>query len=191
MAVTFIDTAGIRQTPDIIEEQGIIRVWEKFDEADLVLLVLDGSREMDDDDRLLMEKTMGKKSIFIINKSDLPSRLRDADFTALKAREEPLLISAKWKTGLDSLLARISQIIAADVSLDGEAVSVSRLRHVDILERTAENLRRARENLRDDLSPEIISVDLQDALFCLDELSGRGLPEEVLERIFAQFCVGK
>jgi tRNA modification GTPase len=191
MPVTFTDTAGIRQTPDAIEEQGIIRVWEKLDEADLVLLMFDGSRELDGDDRLLMEKTRGKRSIFLINKSDLPLCLQSADFAVMKPPEEPLLISAKIKTGISSLLAKISQIVAADASLDRETVSLSRLRHVDILRRAAENLRRARENLRDDFSPEIVSVDLQDALSCLDELSGKGLPEEVLGQIFAQFCIGK
>ena len=189
--VTFIDTAGIRQTPDTIEEQGIIRVWEKLNEADLVLLMFDGSRTIDDDDRLVLEKTQGKKRILLINKTDLPLLIQATDFPSMGAIEKPLLISAKFKTGLSSLLEEISHLVALDASLHRETVSISRLRHVDILQRVAENLQRARKNLHEDFSLEIAVVDLQDALFSLDELSGKGLPEEVLGRIFSQFCIGK
>ena len=185
--IIFTDTAGIRQTPDAIEEQGIIRVWEKFAEADLLLLVFDGSREMDDDDRLILEKTEGRKAIIVINKTDLPSRIQEDDFSP----EKPLLISAKFKTGLSALLQRISHLLVSDLSLNREAVCISRLRHGDILKKAAENLRQALKNLHDGFSVEIAVVDLQDALSHLDELSGKGVAEEVLERIFSQFCIGK
>ena len=186
--ITFIDTAGIRQTPDAIEEQGIVRVWGKLDEADLVLVMFDGSRDMDDDDRLILEKTQEKKRILLINKTDLPPQIQASDFSSM---ETPLLISAKLKTGLSALLQKISHLVAHDGSLYKETPSISRLRHADILQKVTENLQRALKNMREDFLTETAIVDLQDALFHLDELSGKGLPEEVLGRIFSQFCIGK
>ena len=189
--VTLTDTAGIRQSPEAIEEQGIIRVWEKLEEADLVLAIFDGSRAMDDDDRLILEKTQGKKRIIIINKTDLPPRLEASDLSPREGTEQPLLISAKFKTGLSPLLQEISRTVVYDGSLHKESVCLSRLRHADILQEAAKNLRQARKNLREDCSAETAAVELQDALCHLDELSGKGLPEEVLARIFTQFCIGK
>jgi len=190
--LTLVDTAGIRESADLIEEQGISLVWRKLSEADLVLLVFDGSRELDDDDLLVLEKTKDKESVMaVINKEDLPSRLDWNDLLKHRPHLKPIPISAKFKTGLDGLRGEMTRIAALSESVDFDTASITDLRHFQALSRGADFLTRGRDNLLAARPPEIVSVDLREALDRLDEIAGRGLPDEVLNRIFSHFCIGK
>jgi len=189
--VTLIDTAGIRESSDMIEEQGISLVWRKLSEADLVLMVFDGSRELDDDDLLVLEKTKDMESVMVINKEDLPPRLDWNLLMKYRPRSKPIPISAKFKKGLDSLRDEMTRIAASSGSIETDAVLITDLRHFQALSQGADHLRRGRDNLLAGHPPEIVSIDLRDALGRLDEIAGRGLPDEILDRIFSSFCIGK
>lgn len=189
--VTLIDTAGIRESADVIEEQGISLVWRKLSEADLVLMVFDGSRELDDDDLLVLEKTKDMESVMVINKEDLPPRLDWNLLMKYRPHSKPIPISAKFKKGLDSLRDEMTRIAASSGSIETDAVLITDLRHFQALSQGADHLKRGRDNLLAGHPPEIVSIDLRDALGRLDEIAGRGLPDEILDRIFSSFCIGK
>lgn len=190
--VTLIDTAGIRQSADAIEEQGISLVWRKLSDADLVLMVFDGSRELDGDDLLALEKTKDRESVMaVVNKKDLPSRLDWQELLKYRPHLKPIPISAKYRDGLDCLRDEMTRIAALSENVDFDAASITDLRHFQALSRGADRLARGRDNLLAGRPPEIVAVDLREALDSLDEIAGRGLPDEVLDRIFSRFCIGK
>jgi len=190
--VALIDTAGIREAADMIEEQGIARVWQKLQDADVVLLVFDGSRNLDADDRLILEKTKNKERVIVvINKEDLPLRCDITDLLKERPLLKPIPISAKFKTGLSNLKDEMSRLTATPEVAACEDVRIANVRHFRALSETAEFLTRGRDNLLAGMPPEIVSVDLRDALRQLDEIGGRTLPEAILDRIFSTFCIGK
>jgi len=190
--LTLIDTAGIRESADVIEEQGISLVWQKLAEADLVLMVFDGSRELDDDDLMVLAKTKDKESVMaVINKEDLPSRLNLDDLQKYRPHLKPIPVSAKFRTGLEDLREEMTRIATSPENVDTDTVLITDLRHFQALSRGAGSLTRGRDNLLAGRPPEIVSIDLREALDRLDEIAGRGLPDEVLDRIFSSFCIGK
>jgi len=190
--VALIDTAGIRESADAIEEQGIALVWQKFQDADVVLLVFDGSRNLDADDRLVLEKTKDKEQVIaVINKEDLPRQLDIADLLKERPLLKPVNISAKFKTGLGTLTDEMSRLAATPEAFASDSVCITSIRHFRALSQASEFLARGRDNLIQGMPPEIVSVDLHDALSQLDEIGGRTLPEDILDRIFSTFCIGK
>ena len=154
-----------------------------MDEADLVLLVLDGSEPLHDTDRQLIEKSVPRNTITVMNKCDLPDRAALHDKSIVK-------ISAKDRTGLDALKERI-----VDAATGGHPVSahsvVTNTRHVHALEKTLHSLESFQEGLSVNTPPEFLSVDLRAALDALGEILGATTPEDVLDRIFSTFCIGK
>jgi tRNA modification GTPase len=190
--VSLMDTAGIRESADLIEEQGIALVWQKLTAADLVLMVFDGSRELDADDLLVLEKTKDKEQVIaILNKEDLPQRLNGDDLVKGRPLLKPLAISAKFKTGLSALKEEMARLAATSEVFDSDTVYITNIRHFQALSQAAEFAMKGRDNLLGGLPPEIVSVDLREALDRLEEIAGRTLPEEVLNRIFSTFCIGK
>ena len=190
--VSLIDTAGIRESADLIEEQGIALVWKKLAEADLVLMVFDGSRELDADDLLVLEKTKDKKQVIaVLNKEDLPQLLDGKELLKSRPFLIPMALSAKFKTGLSSLKEEMARLAATSEVFDADTVYVTNIRHFHALSRAAELVMKGRDNLLGGVPPEIVSVDLRESLERLDEIAGRTLPEEILARIFSTFCIGK
>ncbi|HRR40292.1 MAG TPA: tRNA uridine-5-carboxymethylaminomethyl(34) synthesis GTPase MnmE [Syntrophales bacterium] len=191
VAVRLADTAGIREAGDVIEEEGIGRVWERVARADAVVFLLDGSEGLSSDDIRILEGLKGKKVIVAVNKSDLPQRLGRADVEGVFPGPRPLMISAKFGSGIEDLKKRILETV-----LDGEEMGrgeevLCNVRHKDAFERTAEFLAQAGESLASGLSPEFAAQDIRDALRCLGEITGETTSEDILDRIFASFCVGK
>jgi tRNA modification GTPase len=191
--VRLTDTAGIRPPENAIEQEGIDLVWERLAAADAVLLLLDGSAALTPEDRELPAKMQGKTIIPVINKSDLPQRLDEAMLTGLLPGAAPPLIriSAKYGDGIESLTAAIRDTLLATPAEEAPAAMIAHLRHKVALEGAAERLVRARDGLRDGLPPELAALEVREALDALGEITGRTTSEEVIERIFANFCVGK
>jgi tRNA modification GTPase len=190
--VALMDTAGIRESADEIEEQGIALVWQKLAEADLVLMVFDGSQELDADDLLVLEKTKDKgQTILVLNKEDLPQQLDRNELLKSRPHSKPMAISAKYKTGLAALKEEMARLSATSESFDADTVYVTNIRHFHALSQASELVTRGRDNLMGGLTPEIVSIDLREALERLDEIAGRTLPDEILNRIFSTFCIGK
>src|SRR5499427_2426692 len=180
--VTLVDTAGLRATEDEIEAEGVARARQAMGSSDLVLVVLDGSRPLEDDDDILMQVDDNKRLI-VSNKCDIAAQPRLDGY---------LRVSAKTGFGLDTLRAHL--IEALDVEPLRDSPTISNLRHIKLVERAHVSLSRARDavGMRGCAMPEeFVLADLQQAQAALDEVSGRRAPDDLLNHIFSRFCVGK
>jgi len=190
--VRLMDTAGLRRAVDSIEEEGVRRAKERVADSDFVLLMLDGSRPLDADDMEIFEEIKGKKKVVAVNKTDLPLEI---SLEAVKNRfqESPVVsISALRNVGIDDLKEAIYHyLIHRDVRSSPEHLIVANIRHKTALAQIKENLTNAVEGLEQGTSLEFIAFEIRSALEVLGELVGETTSEEVLNRIFEQFCVGK
>ena len=190
--VRLMDTAGLRKAKDFIEQEGVRRAKERVADADLILLILDGSRELDEDDLEIILEIKEKKKVVIINKKDLPLKL---SLEEIKKRfpEDPLVsISALKNEGVEDLKKAIySSLIHRDIRVSPEHLIVANIRHKTALTQINENLLNALKGLEEGASLEFIAFEIRSALDALGEMVGETTTEEVLNRIFEQFCIGK
>ena len=185
--VKIIDTAGIRETEDIVEKIGVEKSREKIDEADLVLLVLDSSRELDKEDKEIIDAVKNKKSIVIINKIDLDSKI---DNSILNNFENIIKISAKEDIGIDGLKNEIKNMFFSG-KIDSESLIISNSRHKQALIRAGENCNEALMRLNNNEYLDLISIFVTAALKALGEITGSELEEDLVNKIFKEFCCGK
>ncbi len=192
------DTAGIRQTTDEIEQIGIERALAGIEQAELIVALFDLSQPFDADDALICEKIKGKKCILVGNKSDLPQKF---DATCLldnlqyvgAVREPPLHIAALYGTGMDDLGDRIQAVVLGEETGRGryQGVIITKIRHKVALEHAAESLKCAEQGLADGLPLELIAVDLRASLDHIGAVTGQVSSEDILDRVFQEFCIGK
>jgi tRNA modification GTPase len=191
--VRLTDTAGIRKPENLIEEEGIRLVREKLAAADIVIVVLDGSEALSTDDIKLIKENLTKKLLPVVNKTDLPRVLDDNALKHLLPGEvpPPLEISAKFGEGIPELRDSIRSLVLSGSVDHAPVYIVTNIRHKTALDKTSALLLRARESLRSEISPEFAAFDIREALDCLDEITGKTMNEDVLDRIFSTFCIGK
>lgn len=200
--VKIMDTAGIRDVENIAEKEGVRRSLMAMQDADLVLLVLDGSERLHDTDRELISKAFGKNAIFVINKTDLREKIDPEaifeNFSSEKRGQEgrpgnaPLVIriSARSGTGLDKLKIAIAGTVA-DRPAEGTMDTVTNMRHVRAIQKAHASVVSFIKAARKGASPELLSVDLHDALSSIGDIIGTTTPDDILNRIFSSFCIGK
>ncbi len=185
--VVFVDTAGLRDAGDEIEAEGIRRSRDAGEHADLILHVLDGSRELVREDQRILDDFSGKKRILIINKSDLERRLE------LPEALEGAVVATSCATpgGTDSLKLRIKETVwSGEIRADMLEVMINS-RHQDALRRASAAIRRVVEALEADLTLELAAMDLRIAVAAVGEIVGKTTTEDLLDSIFSQFCLGK
>ena len=188
--LTLVDTAGLRPTTDAIEEEGVRRAEGSLAVADLVLVVLDRSRRLDEDDRRVLESTRGRARLLVVNKTDLAPAWSDIPG---HDAEEWVEISVRTEAGLDALGARIAATLSGAAKWKDEPL-VTNVRHAALLSAAQAALVRAREALTASggtLPEEFLLADLQDSQACLQEITGRRTSEDLLRHIFERFCIGK
>jgi len=190
--VHLMDTAGIREPQNVIEQEGINLVWERLADADVVMVMLDVSKPMTDEDDMMIDKNQSGTLIVVLNKIDLP---RAWETKTVEKRFPPetkfLEISVKSGTGLEALKKTVLDLsVREGVGNDGEVVIVN-LRHRLALEKAHKNIQNAKENIASGMSEEFAAFDLREALDHLDEITGRKINDEILDKIFSSFCVGK
>lgn len=182
------DTAGIRDTADTVEKIGVSLAREKLAAADLVLLVLDGSRPPDAEDTALLDATEGKRRIAVINKDDLP---REMTVSEIKKRIPcTVALSAKDPAGIDALRPALEQTLGA-AGLDFSQELLASERQRDCCEAARAHVEHALSALSSGVTADAVSVDIDAALDALFTLTGRKATEEVVNAVFEQFCVGK
>ncbi len=187
MSFRFQDTAGLRNTDDIVEQIGVDRAGEYAQKSDFILAVFDGSRALDGDDELTFAKTLDKDTVCVINQCDKPLVI---DVDSLKSRfGDVMLISAKTGEGIDALSKYIRNQFTQKVSYDDGVISNPR--HVDALRRATDALQSAYDAIKYAMTADVITVDLEMALDALGELTGQTVSEDVISGIFSRFCVGK
>ena len=177
-----IDTAGIRNSRDEVEKIGINRARDVAANAELILALFDGSKNLTDEDSEIFKLIKPDSSIILLTKSDLPQV--DIDIDA----EKIIHISTKTGAGIDKLLAEISKKVG---TIDVEANFVRDEREADILRRAVKNLESARETIKSNVGIDFVSIDLRAALELFGELTGESVTEDVINEIFSKFCIGK
>ena len=184
--VQLLDTAGVRESKEEIEREGIRRTRQVIAKADLILFVLDGSEQPNDEDRTLWKETEGKARFILRNKSDL-SGFRESSWP-----DEPgMRVSAKTGEGIHDLRKRILEHMEERVRFAREDFLISNIRHREILELVLLALRRAAESVEKGMSEEFAMVDLHQALGKVGEITGEVTIEDVYQHIFSNFCIGK
>ena len=187
IAVTLVDTAGARETLDVVEREGVSRASQARAIADLVLVVIDGSEALTDDDQLLLEQTAGHRRIVVANKADRPAAAGAAPLLISGA----LPMSATRGDGLEELRRAIAHELTGEESLH-DSPDISNTRHVTLLEEALAHLEAARDAAGAERTPEeFLLSDLQAARARFDEVVGVRTSEDVLRHIFEKFCIGK
>lgn len=185
--VILTDTAGVRPTTDGIETLGIERTHRALSDADLVLVVLDGSDEVGPADRDLLSQTAESRRIVVMNKADLES-FRAADGCLGVA--QTINVSARTGEGLDDLRAAMLESLNS-AGVDNQGLLITNARHYDLLCRTKQEVELAQAAFRDRHSEELVLVPLHNALKYLGQITGETTTEDILSEIFATFCIGK
>ncbi|BCA81211.1 tRNA uridine-5-carboxymethylaminomethyl(34) synthesis GTPase MnmE [Desulfuromonas sp. AOP6] len=188
LPLRLIDTAGVRHTEDVVEVEGVNRAKAKIDTADLVLLVVDGHKGITPDDRLALSLTQHVPCLLVVNKSDLPPAPLDHHFHTLPQ----VKVSVHSGAGIEDLRANIKNLLVDEKALEGpESFLLSDRRHYQSLLRCRDCLNAFLCNASHDLPPELLAVDLREAVSRLGEITGETTPDDVLDRIFSRFCIGK
>lgn len=185
--VKITDTAGIRETEDVVEKIGVERSREKLEEADLVVLMLDTSRPLDDEDREIIKSIKNKKTIVLLNKVDLERKLQLEELDGLHNLIE---ISAMTGLGIEDLKQKIKELFF-NGEVDNESLIITNSRHKQALYRALENCKTAEERLKMNEFLDLISIYVTSGLRALGEITGAELEEDLVNKIFSEFCVGK
>ncbi|MFA5322597.1 MAG: tRNA uridine-5-carboxymethylaminomethyl(34) synthesis GTPase MnmE, partial [Smithella sp.] len=189
--VNLVDTAGIREPQNIIEKEGINLVWESMADADVVIVMLDVSKPMTHEDKIIIDKNKSGKIIVAINKIDLPRAWETKTVEKTFPQKTKLLeISAKSGTGLEELKKTIMDLSVSDEFENTDGAMITNLRHKLAIEKTLKNIQNAKESIADGVSVEFAAFDLREALDNLDEITGKKINDEVLDKIFSSFCIG-
>lgn len=187
--LVLVDTAGIRTTEDIVENIGVEKSIEQIEKADLILFVIDGSSELSSEDLKIYEHLSNKKTIGIINKTDLEQK---SDFKSLKDIKNWIEISAKEQIGIQQMEDQIySTIIKDEINDSSQKIVITNIRHKSALEKTKDAIRNIFETINSGLPMDLIAVDLKEALDSLSEVTGEISTEDLLDHVFSNFCVGK
>ncbi len=190
--VNLVDTAGIRKPKNTIEEEGIKLVWENLAGADVIIILLDGSKPITSEDKEILQKNKSGNILIAINKTDLPQAWEARTIAGLLHREVKILsISAKFGTGLEELKNMIVDSRVSKNTIDTGDTMITNIRHKIALEKTLANILTAQKNFLKDMSPEFTAFELHEALDNLDEITGKKINDEILDKIFSSFCIGK
>lgn len=180
-----IDTAGIRETEEIVEQEGIRRSKHAMDKADLILLVFDAAKPFGAEEETLLKQASMEKTIVIWNKIDLPV----SEIKAVCPYE--VRISAKDRIGLDQLAKTIDRLIWQQGAPPKDEVLITTIRHKEALSQAIQGVSAVIKGLIQDVSPEFLTADLRKALMELGRIIGTDVGEDILSSIFSQFCIGK
>lgn len=191
ISVNLIDTAGIRETQDVVEKIGVERSISSIENADIILLVLDTSDKLNEEDKELMERLRDRDYLILLNKSDLQNNLDINDLPDFLDKENIINISTLDKRGIEELK---ENIYAKAVSFDDDSINnvmITNSRHYSLIENTINSLKDARQALLDNVELDILEIDFLNAVDYLGQITGLSVSESLLDTIFSKFCIGK
>jgi tRNA modification GTPase len=189
LPVRVLDTAGIRNASETVEKEGVRRSIEAMEKADFIIAVFDGSLPAEAEDLEIIERIRGKNAVMVANKSDLPGKLRLENIDGRGGQY--IRISALTGEGLDKLKSAVFDFATGDRPNERGSVMVSNIRHKLALDRACAAIGKASDILAGGQPLEILAIELRDALDSVGEITGAVTTEEILNRIFSDFCIGK
>ncbi|MBH1942496.1 tRNA uridine-5-carboxymethylaminomethyl(34) synthesis GTPase MnmE [Mobilitalea sibirica] len=190
ITLNVIDTAGIRETKDIIEKIGVDKAKKIMDEADLVIFVIDSSTNLDENDKVIIDLIQNKKSITLLNKSDLDQKIQTKDI--LQFTMEPVIrTSMKENFGLNQLEEKIKEMFFQGELKFNDEIYITNERHKEALHDSLESLMMVKQSIIDDMPEDFYSIDLMNAYESLGKIIGENVEEDLVNMIFKEFCMGK
>lgn len=186
-----IDTAGIRETQDKVEKIGVERSRKAIQQADLVLLLLNNSEPLTQEDQALLDATKGKKRLLILNKTDLPVKLDLSQVKKTVPQQDIVPISALTATGVDQLEQRIADLFAGGIDNSQSTTLVSNARQIGLLKQADQALSDVLNGLQADMPVDLVQIDMTHCWDLLGEITGEAYQDELLDQLFSQFCLGK
>ncbi|MEY8463509.1 tRNA uridine-5-carboxymethylaminomethyl(34) synthesis GTPase MnmE [Streptococcus merionis] len=182
-----IDTAGIRETDDVVEKIGVERSKKALEEADLVLLVLNSAEPLTPQDKVLLDISQSSNRIILLNKTDLPQAI-EREFLP----DDVIPISVLQNQNIDQIEDRINQIFFDNAGLvEQDATYLSNARHISLIEKALEALNSVNEGLELGMPVDLLQVDMTRCWEILGEITGDATPDELITQLFSQFCLGK
>ena len=186
-----IDTAGIRETEDIVERIGVERSRKALAESDLILLVLNQNESLTEEDRQLLVATDGLKRVILLNKMDLPSQLDREELKQLVKEEEILPVSVLSNTGMEQLELKIADLFFGGQTGEKDATYVSNTRHIALLDQAAIALDEVIRGIEAGMPVDLVQMDMTRCWDYLGEIVGDSVQDELITQLFSQFCLGK
>lgn len=186
-----IDTAGIRDAKDEVEKIGIAKSKEIANDSDLVIAIFDSSKELSEEDIKILNIIKDKKSIILLNKIDLNSVLNENDNRFKNITNNIIKISALNGNGLEELYSTISKMFSLnEINLDNDII-ITNLRHKNLISKAIENVKKARNTVKEDMPIDIIAIFVKDILEDLGKITGEFVTDDIINEIFSKFCLGK
>ncbi len=190
ITLNIVDTAGIRTTSDTVESIGVSKAIKSIEEADLILYIVDGTTELNENDFIIMDKIKDKKSITIINKNDL-NIVVDKVLINNTINTKILEISAKKGTGKDILHETLKDMFFANELSYNDEIYITNMRHKNLLYEARESLEKVLESIKLEMGEDFFTIDLMSAYASLGKIIGEELEDDLVNKIFAEFCMGK
>lgn len=191
LLVQMIDTAGLRACEDLVEAEGVRRARAAIEQADIIVFMLDATEGVTEEDERIAEEIHRHRVMAVVNKIDLVGDRERSDGWQLQKRFEELKISAKLGWGIEQLKGKINEFAKNSGVGDGEGIVITRVRHLQALKNAREALKGALATRKNGLSLEFLAVDLREALDQFGLITGQVYTEEILDKVFSQFCIGK
>lgn len=186
-----IDTAGIRDTEDVVEKIGVERSKKALADADLILLVLNQSEALTKEDRQLLALTQDSKRIILLNKTDLPAQIQTDELKELAAGSALFAVSVLQKDGLNQLEQAIADLFFAGSTGEKDASYVSNTRHIALLEKAEQSLGEVVNGIEAGMPVDLVQIDMTRCWDYLGEIVGDSVQDELITQLFSQFCLGK
>lgn len=190
ISLNVVDTAGIRDTEDIVEKIGVDRARKAAQGADLIIFVVDGSCPLDDSDREIMEFIKGRKSIVLLNKSDLEAVVEKGDLEIISG-QKVIPVSAKEEQGIEELEQEIKRLFYHGELKLNDQVYITNVRHKEALEQAFKSLYMVKESIENGMPEDFYSIDLMNSYEQLGLIIGEAVDDDLVNEIFAKFCMGK
>ena len=186
-----IDTAGIRTTDDVIEKIGVDKAREYAKNADLVIYVVDASKKLDENDDRIIEMMRGKKSIVLLNKSDLETVVTVEEMRKKTENIPVISISAKEEQGIRDLEEKVKEMfLKGDISFNDQ-IYITNVRQKNSLVEAKDSMEKVVGSIEDGMPEDFYSIDLMDAYESLGNITGESVGEDLINEIFSKFCMGK
>lgn len=186
-----IDTAGIRETDDEVERIGVDRSRQAIQQADLILLVFNQSEKLTAEDVALIEATKGQNRIILLNKTDLDQQLNVDKLSQLIANDPIVGTSMMTQAGMDELQNKIAELFFSGQTGERDATYVSNTRHIALLEEAEDALSEVLNGIALDMPVDLVQIDMRRAWDLLGEITGDSVQDELITKLFSQFCLGK
>ena len=186
-----VDTAGIRDAKDEVEKIGIAKSKEIAKEADLIIAIFDSSKELSAEDKEILDIIKNKKSIILLNKSDLNCILKENDERFTNISDNVLKISALEGNGLEELYELIAKMFSLnEINLDNDVI-ITNIRHKNLISKAIENVKEARKTIEENMPVDIVAIFIKNILEDLGNITGEFVTDDIINEIFSKFCLGK